>query len=446
MKNPLFFQRRFFPLWLGQCFGAIADNMNRQILLVGVQFGVISLSGFEKNDNAGPLIGALFPISMLIGSMYGGQFAEKFETSFMLRRTKILEFILMLVAGIGLTFGFHWLLVLTLFGMGIQSSSFNPTRQSAMPKYLEPNELIKGNGFVNAGLYACILLGYAIGGYLIIQTPDGPKFAAFNLIIFSLLGTIAVWFCPKAAATNPDLKINWYGIPPALQMVRFTLKEESVLRPIIGIALFYFISTHVTVVLLSYTSNVLGANGVVFTIITLLFAVGAGIGSIIAALASRGRSGLRLATLGVFLASLTSFGVYIVSQFYGQSPEATALLGPKAFFSNPISFILCGLFCVTSIFLGMYLTPLQAAIQRRAPDERRARILAVNNMVVAIMALLGSLSVLGITHTAFTPDQSFIFVSALLLCISIYMFARRGKVPQGLFDEMLAAPNKTPSP
>lgn len=436
-KPPLFFQRRFLPMWLGQSFGALSDNMNRQVLLIGVPFGAVALSGFEDSDAAIPIIGALFPIAMLIGSMYGGQFAEKFETQGMFRRTKFLEILLMLMAGFGLVTNQGWFLVAALFGMGLQSSSFNPVRQSAMPKYLETDELIRGNGLINAGLYACILLGYGIGGALISIKPNGPMLTAIVLVTFSVLGYISVWFAPKAAATNPDLKIDWSGIIPAAKMVKFTFSEPSVIRPLIGVSLFYIISTTVTVLLPIYGRDTLGADGSATTIIILLFAIGAGIGALGSAALSRGTSGLGFATLGIIGACLSTIGVYITSLSF--SPEqGAALINAGDLMQRVEGKILGGFLCLTAACMGLYLAPLQAAIQRRAPNERRARILAVGNMMYAISAIIGSLSVLIVTENDWIhPEHAFIGVGFILFLIALYMIMRRNTVPVGLYDEKL---------
>ncbi|MEL6506582.1 MAG: MFS transporter [Pseudomonadota bacterium] len=451
MKTPLFFQRRFLPMWIGQSFGALADNMNRQILIIGVPFGAISLRGFDVGDAALPLIGALFPIAMLLGSMYGGQMAEKFETAMMFRRTKLVELLLMAMAAFGLFTGEGWFTVGALFGMGLQSALFNPVRQAAMPKYLSTDELIRGNGLCNAGLYACILLGLGIGGYLIGLDPDGPRIAAVTLVAFALVGFMAVRFAPPRPGTNPDLKIDWRGLPPTIAMFRFTFGEASVIRPLLGITLFYFISTCVTILLPIYSRDTLGADETVTTIIMLIFALGALIGALTAAALSKGRSGLGYATLGVGLAAVCVFGVYLCSLGFasGIGPDFAGEVRPAVnaatLFSTPRGILLGALLGLTSLFMGIFLAPMQAAVQRRAPDERRARILAVGNMLYAIAAFIGSLSVLNITEIeAVRPEHAFIAIGIMMVGVTLYMVMRRRALPAGLFDEVLSSEQETP--
>lgn len=436
MANPLFFQRRFLPMWLGQAFGALADNMNRQILLVGVPYGGITLAGLTRPDSALPYIVALFPIAMLLGSMYGGQFAEKYETSMMFRRTKIAELVMMALAGFGLFYDQGWFVLLALFGMGLQSSFFNPVRQAAMPKYLEANELIRGNGLINAGLYTCILLGYGIGGFLISIEPNGRQLAAITLFAFSVLGYLSIRFAPLGPPTNPDLKINWSGWKPAAEMITYTIKEESVIRPLLGISLFYFVSTIITGMLPLYGRDTLGADGTVTTLFLFLFAFGAGVGAIISATLAKGKSGMGFATFGVSAATVATIAVFVVSLTFTVDKNAEQINAVQ-FLRTGQGALLAALLCSTSIFMGLFLAPLQAAVQRRAPNDYRARILASGNMFIALSALIGALAIIPIAEKIILPEVAFAIVAAIFALISLYMVKRRNDVPSGLYDEML---------
>ena len=209
-QGYFFFQRRFFPMWLAQCLGAITDNALKQALIIGLTFKVFSVAGFY-GDGLIPFMGALFGIGMAFFSPYGGQFADKYETSFMLRRTKFVEFLIMVCAALGFLFREGSILALALFLMAAQSAFFNPTRLSAMPKYLKTDELLAGNALCSSGLFTCILLGYVIGGGLV-EAPRGPEIIAVILAGLSLIGWLAARQTLERPADDPDLKIdyNWF--------------------------------------------------------------------------------------------------------------------------------------------------------------------------------------------------------------------------------------------
>ena len=104
-RLPLFFQRRFLPMWTALSFGTFADNTLRQALLIGIPAGIISVPMFSSPDDAIPVIGTLLPAAILLFSSVSGQLADKYETSFMFRRTKSTELLLMIIAGAAFAFG-----------------------------------------------------------------------------------------------------------------------------------------------------------------------------------------------------------------------------------------------------------------------------------------------------------------------------------------------------
>lgn len=201
-RRPLFLQQRFWPMWTALSLGAFTDNMLRQALLIGIPFGAIKISGLPNADDAIPIIGLFFPLAMLMFSTISGQIAEKYETASLFRRTKLAEVVLMAIAAIGFYLNSGLLLIITLFAMGAQSAFFSPARLAAMPKYLRPNELVRGNGLCNAGLYVSILVGLFLGGLLIAMPNGGAKISVI-LLVASLAGWLAIRNAPHGAPNSP---------------------------------------------------------------------------------------------------------------------------------------------------------------------------------------------------------------------------------------------------
>lgn len=432
-RIPLFFQRRFWPMWVALSFGTFADNTLRQALLIGISFGVLEVSWIENRDDALPLIGALIPISMMLFSTVSGQLADKFETSMMFRRTKAVEILLMTVAALAFFTQNTVLAILVLFAMGAQSAFFSPVRVGAMPKYLTPDELVRGNGLCNAGLFTFILLGYATGGQLITQQ-NGHVIVSIVLIVASVLGWLAVLRAPKAAATAPDLKLDANIFRQSAKIFGFVFSARGVAPPLLGYGSFYFLSTAVTVATPLYARDILNADGTVATALNGLFAIGALIGALGAAGLARGRSGLGWSTVGILAAGVLTIGIYLFTPRMrpGESMDIIALLqtGPGIAISLAL--------VASAALMGLFIAPLQAAIQRRAPAAERARILSASNFVNAAFALPGSLSVLAITRTGADPSLAFAGVGILMLAIGGFMLWRRSNLADGLYDETLS--------
>jgi acyl-[acyl-carrier-protein]-phospholipid O-acyltransferase/long-chain-fatty-acid--[acyl-carrier-protein] ligase len=420
-------------MWTALSLGAFADNMLRQALMIGIAFGWIGLQGAGETESAIPLIGSVFAASMLVFSSIAGQVADKYETQTLFRWTKFTEVILMALAALGFFLNDGWLLILTLFAMAAQSAFFSPVRQGAMRKYLETNELIRANGLCNAGLYASIVAGLFFGGLLIAQ--DGGRMAvAGALFAASFTGFLAILGAPKAPPTAPDLALRWNPLVQGADMVRRAFAARGVARPILGWCFFFYVSTLMTVLTPLSVKNSLNADGTTATYIMGAMGVGAGLGGIAAALLSRKRSGLGYSALGVAGSAAVLFAGFLLTPYAASEAPQTA----AEFVENPAGLGILMCFMAGAALLGLFVAPLQAAVQRRAPAVECARILATGNMLNAAAALLGSLSVLGVTETGIDPKWAIFALALLEAGVALYMYRRQRSTPDGLYDEMLS--------
>lgn len=421
-------------MWVALSFGTFSDNVLRQSLLIGVPYGVIDAPNFGNPDNAMPFIGALLPLAIMLFSPLSGQLADKYETSMMFRRTKFVEVLLMIVAAAAFLSGAGVLAIAMLFAMGTQSAFFSPVRTSAMPKYLAIDELVRGNGLCNAGLYTFILIGYMVGGSLIVRH-DGRMLVGMVLVTASTIGWLASLRTLRAAPNDPDLRIDFNWFAQVGRMARFVFSSRGVAPPLAGVAVFFFLSTAVTVITPLYARDTLNADAFVATVLNGLFAIGAGVGAIFAAGLAKGRSGLGYSTISVFGAGVFAMLIAILSPM-AAAPHGDVLTSGELFLSAP-GLMLVFLFIATSALMGVYIAPLQAAVQRRAPAQVRARIMAAGVFANALFAMPGSLATLAITNTDLDPAVAFYGVSAGMLAIAALMLHRRRTLPEGLYDEIL---------
>lgn len=422
-------------MWTALSFGTFSDNVLRQSLLIGVPAGVITVPFFTDADDAMPFIGALLPAAILIFSSISGQLADKYETSMMFRRTKFVEILLMGTAALAFASGQGGLAIAMLFGMGAQSAFFSPVRVGAMPKYLYTNELVRGNGLCNAGLFTFILLGYVVGGYLIVQN-GGRMAVGAVLVSASLIGWLGALNTPFAAANDPSLKLNFNGFVQTVRMFRLVFQARGVAPPLFGVAVFYLLSTAVTVVVPLYGRDSLLSDPLVWTALNGLFAIGAGIGAVFSASLAKGKSGLGYSTAAIFGAGVMSFVAFFITPFVAGAPDAPLRAGDLV--STPGGWALVFVFIATAALSGVYIAPLQAAVQRRAPREIRARIMAAGVFANAAFAIPGSLALLAITRSGADPRLAFLGVGAMMIGISGVMVYRRRTLPEGLYDEELS--------
>ncbi|HAG39094.1 MAG TPA: MFS transporter, partial [Pseudoalteromonas sp.] len=80
-----------------------------------------------------------------------------------------------------------WLMLTTVFFMGLQSTFFGPLKYSILPQHVAPSELTKANGLVESATFVAILIGTIFGTYYITQT-TGPTIISIAVLILAVLG------------------------------------------------------------------------------------------------------------------------------------------------------------------------------------------------------------------------------------------------------------------
>ncbi|MGV6802268.1 MAG: MFS transporter [bacterium] len=439
---PLFLQQRFLPLWTSFCLGVFTDNTLKQALIIGITFSLISipdifgwLPGVTTGPDIVPYAGALFALAMVIFSPIAGQVADKYPPVFMFKLTKGTEVILMLIAAFGFLTNNGGLLLLMLFLMGVQSAFFSPVRISSMPKYFAANELVRSNALFSGGLFISNSLAYAIGG-AVISMAQGAEILAITLVSAALIGMVVVFFIPAKPADASEVKIDLNIFWQYVKMVQYITAEPGVIRPILGASAFFFCVTAVTINVPYFARDVLHGDGQLATIIMISFMIGPLIGTIITASLPKSRSGLGFSALALLLAIITLLVVVGFSLLARQTVPPSPY-SVSEFFRTPYAYPILGGLTAAAAFLFMFIVPLQAAIQRRAQAEYRARIMAAANVLNAAAAFIGSLSVTVVTSGLLEPEQLFIVIALLQLAIVGYMYHRKRSVPAGLYDEML---------
>ena len=435
---PLFFQQRFFPMWTALALGAFTDNMLKQALSIALVYSIFT-APLISNDDALPIVGSLFPIAMLIFSSLAGQVADKYETALMFRRTKLAEFALMVLAAIGFMTKSTLILVLALFLMGAQSAFFSPSRTGAMPKYLQPDELVRGNALCSGGLFVSVMLGILIGG-LLIAMPNGPMLVSIILVSAAFIGWRVILLAPEAAANAPDLKIDWNIFRQTFVLFGFAFRSPGVAHPVFGVAVYWLLGAFVSVATPLFVRDTLIADETVVTTLMGLFAIGAALGAGIASSLAKGKSGLRYSFGAAVIASISTMIVFSISI---SAPYAAGdLRNFSVFFSEWRAFVIAAGFLAASTAMSVFAVPMMAAVQRRAPSDRRSRILAANNMLNGAGAIIGSWLVFSITRTQLSAAYVFLAVASAQGLIAMYMLYRRSRVPEGLYDESLNPNNQ----
>ena len=418
MKIPhqftLLTQKRFLPFFTTQFLGAFNDNIFRNALII-----LIAFSGLPNKDILVNISTVLFILPFLLFSPLAGQLADKFSKTTLIRLIKLAEIIISLLFAIGIYYHQFSFLIGMLFLMGTQSAFFGPLKYSYLPQTLHTDELVGGNGLVESGTFAAILLGTIVGGTLVSLPDNHLIWLCISVIFIACLGYFFSCFIVKLPPSSPDLKINWRPIQMAFQLFKQTKTRPSVFLTIMGISWFWGYGIAMLTQLPNYVELFLYGNQQVATVLLVTFSVGIGLGALLCEKLSGGRIELGLVPLGALGITLFTFDLAFAHK---------AILSPaviydaKHFLSAPHTWRVILDLGLIGLFAGFYTVPLYAFLQHRARAHNRSQSIAFCNIMNTLFMIGTNLYTIVLFYFDFSIPTLFLTLAILNAAITLYIF------------------------
>ena len=374
--------RRLAPLFVTQFFGAFNDNLFKQAFIV-----ILTFSGLVAIEDTGiyvNLAAGLFILPFFLFSATAGTLADRFEKSRLIRFVKIGEIGVAALAGIALYLESVPALFTVLFLLGVQSTFFGPLKYSILPQHLNSRELVGGNAMVQMGTFVAILLGTIAGG--IIGGWDDVSLLLFVFVVaVAALGYLACRWIPPAQPTKTD-NLGWNPVVETWRLIGLARERKAVFLSILGVSWFWLLGSVILAQIPALVRDLSGGPRVV-TLIMVVFTVAIAIGSLLCEKLSGRRVEIGLVPVGAAGVSLFGLDAYFaISAIAGGDAERTAI---EFLRTDGIGRLLFDL-TMMGIFTGLYVVPLQANIQTRTPNDRRARVIAANNVMNSLFMVTGA--------------------------------------------------------
>lgn len=415
-------QRRYLPLLVAQALGAFNDNFFRYALITLVTYRSMTVLDLPSTVLV-PIAATLFTAPIFLFSAMAGRVADVFDRTRVLRFTKFAEIWLMLLAGIGFVLGNPWIMMGTLFLMGIQSAFFAPAKNAALPTLLAPHELVPGNALISGSLNLAVLVGVGFGTVLVVQN-NGPATVAGILVAIAVIGWISARLLPPAPAATPGLKVSFNFIGELVSVLWRATRHPDVLRPLIGAAWFWMLAASIVTLMPNFSRDVLGADQSVVLLFSALFSVGATIGAVLCGTLSGDGDALPFSIAGAI--GLVIFPLDVAWQTMGNPPvpEGAALATAQEFLADRSNWRLIADLGLAAVSAGLFVVPLQAMAQRRAPADKRGRLLAAGGILNAFTASLGQATLAILAALALPIPTAFLLIAAVSALFAVLIFWR----------------------
>jgi acyl-[acyl-carrier-protein]-phospholipid O-acyltransferase/long-chain-fatty-acid--[acyl-carrier-protein] ligase len=373
--------RRFWPLFVAQAIGAFNDNAFRYALSILLIYDLGPRLGFDagllNTVSAGLLI-----VPFFVFSATAGQIADKFDKAMLARRIKLIEIAIVALASFSLFTDQVWLQLFTVLLTGIQSAFFGPIKYSILPQHLERHELLGGNGLIEMGTFLSILLGTLFGSFAI-QSDMGRHAVSAVMVGLAVMAYLSARQIPEAPPPQPDLKINPNIANETWRMIAIGRERQDVFLAILGISWFWFLGVVFLTQIPLFSQTELGANETVASLIIASFTIAIGLGSVVTNRLLKGEVSVKYVPIASILITLFIIDLYFATSNFRTS-DSSMPFGPVDIitrFSGWRVLIDLGLiaFCA-----GLFAVPLYALVQQRSAPQKRARVIAANNIINAI--------------------------------------------------------------
>jgi len=360
-------------LLIAQFFGAFNDNAWKlMVALLAIRQATAGIAPGPALETAAQtqttIAFVVFTLPLVLLSLVGGSLADRLSKRTVIIAMKIAEVVLMAAGAVALwlnpTGGILPLIV--LFGMGVHSALFSPSKYGILPELIPHERLTAGNALLEVWTFAAILTGTAAGGFLLQTAGEQLWVAPLVLTVLSVAGLIASFGVPRVVPARTA-----GGIGSTIRGAWTAVRAERILRfSIAGGVLFWTIASLFAQNLLIYAKTVLHLSDAMSGLPLTLLSVGIGVGAMLVGWLSQNRVEYGLIPLG-------AVGVFISLSFLGA-------LSPPWWGT----FLVMGPLGIASAFIFV---PVNAILQWRSPPDRRGAVISFANTCVFTGILLGSL-------------------------------------------------------
>lgn len=407
MKND----RNYKLLLTSQFISAFADNS-----ILGVIIGQLTYmqQRGELTSDALRFRNSLYTLMIFIPPIFlssvCGYLNDRYPKTSWLARGNLVKVVGAIFCLLSIWFGF-WLQGVGYFIVGIGVSIYGPAKYGILPEILPRERLVKANGMVELLTLVAILTGGIAGAKLSDIFRD--QIINSYLILLTLYGTSwALNFAMTPTPANKEIRFQ----PSTGEFFRHLLdlfRQPRVSRTLIGTALFWVCGAMLKINFQPWGLEVLKfTTNTQIAILGVWLSIGLMLGSVLAGMwfpiGDLRKTRLFLALLAVPVATL-----YLVHTSERWRTPVFEVAGIQIIV--PVTFLLI----CAGVISGLFLIPLNAALQDESDHTKLGKTIAVQNLNDNLGMLLAGGMCAGAASLHLSSSDLFIVVAGLLLSVAM---------------------------
>ncbi len=398
-EKPGMRSRSFWALMVTQFLGAANDNAFRFVVMFMVLARVAG--GADEQVPYVSAVGAVFVLPFLIFATLAGGLADRFSKRAVIVAAKVAEIAVMSLAVLAFLCASLWPALAVLFLMGAQSTFFSPAKYGILPEMLPEEQLSRGNGIIQMLTDVAIIAGMVASGFMADAFEGELWKAGLVLVGVAVAGTASSLFVGRVPPAAPDARPRANVAAEMWQNLRELRTDRALFLCVLGVSFFWLMGACFQLNFPVYAQNLMGLSRTRTAMLLALTAVGIGAGAMLAGRLSGQKVEFGLVPIGAALVAAFSVDLGFAWQSTYRAAFDVFMLGIGA---------------------GLYLIPLAAFVQMRAPAERRGTVLATNNFLsfAGILAAAGLYFLAGAAGAG--PHEMFGLLALLVVGVTAFIF------------------------
>lgn len=422
MKKLLnvFLRKNFDGLFAAQAAGTFNDTLFRTAFAAFITYQAAYTAGDGNASSVLTTALAVYMLPFFLFSVLGGEIADKYSKTSVIRIIKLTEVFTALFAALAFYLKSPYLLICVLFFMGAQGAFFSTVKYSILPQILKRQQLIGANGFMESIRYAAILLGTLLGGLLISTQHLGLNALCSTMILCALIGFLCTYLIDYSKGAAPSIIIHTNIFRSILRNFKVVRRAKPIYLDILAISWFWILGAALLSQLPDLSSNVLHGTDALSNYLLTVFAVGLILGALGCSKLLKGDVSIKYVPLSAVLMSIAMLDLAIVIALF---PEGSADITLKTFLTTFTGIRLSLDLFILSVSAGLYIVPLNAMLQASCTDATRSRVIGVSMLLNSAFMVAGSIFSFLLLYLGFGTAAVLAILAAVNLVVALYICA-----------------------
>lgn len=411
MKNA----KNYQLLLASQFLSAFGDNAILAVILGQLtkmqKLGTITEETLRKS---GAIYTTLLFIPFILLAPVAGFLNDRYPKTAWLRRGNLIKIAGTLVCGLSIWYGYI-LQAPGYFIVGIGSCFYGPAKYGILPEILPRERLVKANGTVELLTLMAIILGAIVGAFMVDRL---PVLACYGALLGIFGSSFVLNLLMDITPCNPQIQLS-ASVREFFAHTLNLLRGPRLGKILLGTALFWVCGAAMKINFQAWGLGVLHLdNNLQVSLLGLWLSVGVMAGSMLAGQLHKVGDLRWTQGYGVGLAILLA--ILWTVEFLSFWHKGLVKLG-----SMPLHIPIVGLLIATGFVAGLFLIPLNAALQDESDQTKLGKTIAVQNLFDNIGMCLAGALVFACTRMKVSAGQVF-----LVLGVAVFLAVLGLRIPR----------------